>query len=340
MEIIFSFLDYAKSEYGLEFPSDIDCDGSQHRYKMPQDKGCSKSGFITFYLDENPMAVFGCWKSYGSQTFKWFFRDQKELSKAERDQFEAKMQKRRAANERADKKRKKEAAMKAGELWSLPDLGDIEYQYLREKGVGAHGVKFFDNQVAFEFFASEERKQLAQLGSIDVYPGAVMVVPVVNVNDQLVSLQQISSNGKFKGFLPNGTKKGCFHVMRGNDSYVFVCEGYATGATIFELTGCTTYIAFDCGNLEAVCMVALSKHDNSEFIIASDDDRFTMKPVKNPGQTKAIEICGKTPFYNMCPVFLDNEEGSDWNDLLKICTRNELKSAIRGFIREILAVKV
>lgn len=105
--------------------------------------------------------------------------------------------------------------------------------------------------------------------------------------------------------------KGCFHVMPGNDKFVFVSEGYATGATIFELTGYTNYIAFDCGNLEDVCMAVIVRHPNAIKIVVSDDDRFTLVPIKNPGQTKAIDICSKTDFHNLKPGFTDNESGTD-----------------------------
>jgi len=316
MSIIFDFLDYAREEHGIEFPPDIKADGKQHRYKMPGDKGASKSGFVTFYLDSNPMAVFGCWKTHGDSIFKWYSRDQSELSKNEREEHQRKMKERQEANRIASEKAKHAAAVAAGKLWSLPDLGLINFQYLSNKKCGAYGVKFYDNQVAFEYFASDERKAKLDNGEIEIYPGAVMVVPVQNSSGQLVSLQQVSSNGKFKGFLPNGSKKGCYHVINGDESIVFVAEGYATAATIHELTGCTVYVSFDCGNLMDVALIISMKHPSAVKIVASDNDRFTLKPIKNPGQTKAKEICQKLGFYNLRPDFHEGQDGTDWNDLL------------------------
>lgn len=336
MSVVTDFLDFAQKEYGISFPSNISTDGTQHRYKMPEDKGCSTSGFVTFYLDDNPVAIFGHWKKYGGDCFKWFYRDQKELSKREREEYKARMRENLRLAQEEDKKRKKIAAVKAGELWLKPEVSVNEYEYLTNKQVGAYGVKFFDALVAFDYFASDERKQKKASGEVTVYPGSIMVVPVQNQQNQLVSLQQISKNGKFKGFLPDGSKKGCFHVIPGNDKYIFVAEGYATAATIYELTGCTCYIAFDCGNLEAVCMSVTARHPNALKLIASDDDRFTFEPVVNPGQTKAIDICNKTDFHNLKPEFTGNENGTDWNDLLKWRSREELKSRIRSFIRTIL----
>ncbi len=336
MSVVTDFLDFAEKEYGIKFPSNISTDGTQRRYKMPEDTGCSTSGFVTFYLDANPVAIFGHWKKYGEDCFKWFYRDQKELSKRERDEYKARMRESMRLAKEEDKKRKRAAAVKAGELWLKLELSISSYDYLTIKQVGAYGVKFFDALVAFEYFASDERKAKKQSGEITVYPGATMVVPVQNKQGQLVSLQQISKNGKFKGFLHEGTKKGGFHVIHGNDKYIFVAEGYATAATIYELTGCTCYIAFDCGNLEAVCMSVAARHPNAIKFIASDDDRFTFEPVVNPGQTKAIGICNQTDFYNLKPEFTSNENGTDWNDLLKWRSRDELKSRIRSFIKIIL----
>lgn len=316
MEAIYEFLDYARKEFGLEFPDNIDVSGKQKRYKMKGDKGASKSGFVTFYLDSNPMAVFGCWKTHGEATFKWYFRNQNELSTKERKEHAKIMRERQEAGRIADAKRKHAAAVKAGELWSLPDIGGMNFPYLSNKKCGDYGVKFYDNQTAFEYFASDERKEKLANGEIEVYPGSIMVVPVQNAAGQLVSLQQISSNGKFKGFLPNGSKKGCFHVIHGDDSIVFVAEGYATAATIHELTGCTVYVSFDCGNLMDVSLTVSIKHPQSVKIVASDNDRFTLAPINNPGQKKAIEICSKLGFYNLKPDFHDGQEGTDWNDLL------------------------
>ena len=336
MEIISTFLEYASRQYGINFPENIATDGIQHRYKLPGDKGCSTSGFLTFYLDDNPVAIFGDWKQYGRECFKWFYRDQNELSKKERDEYKARMRESMRLAKEEDQRRKKAAAVKAGELWSMPALFPNHYQYLADKRVGAYGVKFYDTRLAFEYFASDERKAKRDAGEITVYPGVVMVLPVQNQQDQLVSLQQIAPNGKFKGFLPDGMKKGCFHVIPGNDKFVFVAEGYATAATIFELTRCTTYVAFDCGNLEAVCMAVIARHPQATKVIASDDDRFTHEPIKNPGQAKAIAICEKTDFHNLKPEFGFQDGGTDWNDLAMYRSREELQARIRKFLRSVL----
>lgn len=323
--IIFEFLDYAEKEYGIKILESIKADGVQHRYKTEGDKGAAKTTFVTFYLDENPMAVFGNWKLYDSQTFKWYYRDQNELSNKELKEHQAKMRERAEKQRLITQEKNKQAAIRSGQLWSQPDLGNVDYPYLALKKCGAHGVKFFDNLVAFEYFASDERKEMRANGEIEVYPGPVMVVPVQNQNNQLVSLQQISVNGKFKGFMPDGVKKGGYHVMHGDETIVFLAEGYATGATIHELTGCTTYIAFDCGNLDNVAAVITNKHLDSVRIVASDNDRFTLKPVKNPGQKKALDICDKFGFYNLKPLFHDGQDGTDWNDLLQYYSFEVLK---------------
>lgn len=336
MQAVDAFLDFAEKEYNLKFPQNIKTDGKQARYKMPSDKGCQTSGFVTFHMDDNPVAIFGDWKKYGKECFKWFYRDQKELSKKEREEFKSRMREARDKSIEEDRERKRQAAIKAGQLWQLSEAPINYYEYLNIKQVGAYGVKFFDAKVAFEFFASEERKAQRDAGEITVFNGVVMAVPVQNQQGQLVSLQQISQNGKFKGFLPNGTKKGCFHVIHGTTDVIFEAEGYATGATIHELTGCTVYIAFDCGNLEEVALAISAIHPYSLKLIASDDDRFTTKPINNPGQTKAISICDKTDFHNLKPKFKDDEVGTDWNDLLKSRTRQSLYQEICAVVLPLL----
>jgi len=56
---------------------------------------------------------------------------------------------------------------------------------------------------------------------------------------------------------------------------LFICEGFATGASIHEATEATVLVAFDCGNLAAVAAMARLLHPSREIIICADDDRKT-----------------------------------------------------------------
>lgn len=335
-EIVNAFLDHALSEYGIDFQGEIEVDGVQARYKTPEDKGNQKSGFVTFYLDDNPMAVFGHWKKYGPTAYKWFYRNQSELSPQEKADNARKAAERKKSNEIRIANLRHGAAVKAGGLWGMNCLGNISYGYATKKQIVPFGARFFDNQVAFEYFATDERKALRDSGEIQVYSSPVMVLPVVNRNNQLVSLQQISQNGKFKGFLPDGEKKGCFMKIQGCDTIIFEVEGYATGCTIHELTGCTVYVAFDSGNLLDVAGIIDHNHPDAIKIVASDDDRFTPPPHNNVGQIKAKAVVEKLGFFNLKPNFYDDQEGSDWNDLLLHYPKQVIKDHLMTRVKRIV----
>ena len=53
---------------------------------------------------------------------------------------------------------------------------------------------------------------------------------------------------------------------------LYVCEGYATGATIHEASGKAVAIAFDEGNLLLVAQSLQKKLPNIQIVIAADND--------------------------------------------------------------------
>ncbi len=327
--IVREFLDYALSEYGFDFPQNIIADGKLHRYKMKEDKGSSKSGFVQFHHDEFPSAIFGHWKHYGSEKLRWSYRKKSDMNKEERARF-AKMRAEQARKREIEEARMQGLAIgRAKELWSMEPLNinPSDYPYLAKKKCGAHGVKFFDNLEVFKKLATEEQMDEYNDPETDKshpkYASTpTMCIPATNFNGDIVSIQRIGSNG-FKGYQSDAPKG--IHKISGDDSVVFLVEGYATGATIHELTGCTTYVAFDCGQLLKCASWIKLWHPDDVRIIASDNDRFTLTPVNNPGQSKAKEVCSQFGFYNLKPLFHEGQDGTDWNDLLNYYSFEVLK---------------
>jgi hypothetical protein len=81
-----------------------------------------------------------------------------------------------------------------------------------------------------------------------------LLIPLHDEHGNLTSLQKIwldSKNpGKFvKGFLKGSRLQGnCFTIGEIKENVV-ICEGYATGATIYEITGIPVVVAFSSNNL-------------------------------------------------------------------------------------------
>ncbi len=144
--------------------------------------------------------------------------------------------------------------------------------------------------------------------------GNLLLVPLI-YEGVLVNLQRIGPDGK-KRFLSGGRITGCYSPLGGISpgKPLYVCEGWATGATIHESTGAAVACAMTCGNLLAVGLHLQRRYPDAVLIVAGDDDRQTEG---NPGKTAAIKAaaalgCGLVlpPWPDDAPLTL-----SDFNDL-------------------------
>ena len=80
----------------------------------------------------------------------------------------------------------------------------------------------------------------------------VLVVPLC-ADGEIHSLQFIGPDGE-KRFLTDGRIKGCYYsigTLKGA-SALCIAEGFATGATIHQITGHPVAIAFNAGNIALV----------------------------------------------------------------------------------------
>ena len=111
------------------------------------------------------------------------------------------------------------------------------------------------------------------------------MVPMRDPEGTLHSLQFIGADGR-KTFLTGGRKRGCYHAIGKPDRVLCVCEGYATGATIYKTTGHATAVAFDAGNIEPVAKGLRRKFPALMMVICADNDTETEG---NPGLTSAMK---------------------------------------------------
>lgn len=225
---------------------------------------------------------------------------------------------RRQAAREAEAQDQEEAAAKAAEIWAagLPADG---HPYLERKGVKAYGLKRA-SQWAIEAAPRD-----------DGHPRKIIIddallVPIWSTPGKLSSLQAIFPGKdnpirRDKDYLRNGRKQGCYHVIGtiGPDTIVVVvCEGYATGASLFEAYGAPVLVAFDAGNLLAVAEMVRARLPKATIVLAADNDQF--KPDKgNPGVEFATAAAKAVNGIVAVPQFasLDGEP-TDFNDLHKL----------------------
>ncbi|WP_349618077.1 toprim domain-containing protein [Azotobacter salinestris] len=232
-------------------------DGAIHRFHVPGDKPGSLNGWYVLFPDGIASGSFGSWKAGSSQSWS---------SRTPADPLEGlliaqRIEQARRQREAEQHRRQQEAAIKAQRLWSSARPANPEHPYLARKRVKPHALR---------------------------QRGDVLLVPLYR-DGALVNLQRIHPDGD-KRFLPGGLVKGCYSPIgqRAPGQKLYLCEGWATGATIHEHTGAAVACAMNAGNLLAVGQHLRRRYPDAVPIVAGDDDRQTEAEGKgNPGRTAA-----------------------------------------------------
>lgn len=131
-------------------------------------------------------------------------------------------------------------------------------------------------------------------------------IPLRDIDGQLWSLQWIEPDGT-KGFMSGGRVAGCFHTIGQKLSEadeIYICEGVATGASIYEAMGGTVVCAMNAGNMARVAKDLKEKY-GARIVVCADSDEV--------GERKGKEAAGACGARLAVPKGLMS--GTDWNDL-------------------------
>jgi putative DNA primase/helicase len=267
---------------GLAPPREILGDGKLHRFPT-NGKSTDDSGWYALHLDDVPYGAFGCWRSGLNKS--WCGKAVNDMTKAELESYRARVKFIQTQRLAELEERQRQASAAAALIWSAA-VPAADHEYLNKKGVEAHGIKC---------------------------DGHHLLVPMRDSEGKLQSLQTIAPNGS-KRFQPGGRVKGCYHSIGKPGEMVVVCEGYATGASIYEATGLAVAVAFNAGNLSPVAKALRAKYPQMKLVVAADDDQGTPG---NPGLASAIEAARAADCYLAKPYVIgDRPPGAtDFNDL-------------------------
>lgn len=183
-----------------------------------------------------------------------------------------------------------------------------DFRYLSKKSIRSHGIKFLsknsnlpDNlKELFPYFLNQDLLMIPRYSTEDYLFGDIQAIEFIN------------SDGVKRPPLKS-KPKATYFPMWGNKLEIVICEGFATGATLKEhyAKSKTVIVAFNADNLLHVAKYFRKICPKAEITIAGDNDHHN---VVNTGKSKAIATARLIGASYSIPEFLDEEDGSDWND--------------------------
>ncbi|MES2721191.1 MAG: DUF3631 domain-containing protein [Pseudomonadota bacterium] len=273
----------AMREAGIETEALIQPDGRRHRFRVTGDKAGSDNGWYVLHVDGVPAGAFGCWKRGVSE--RWCAKSASSMTDSERRALLERIEADKREQEAEKARVQADCKAKAERLWNeASETVSADHAYMTTKSVKAYGLR-----------------QLRD----------ALLVPVCANAGELVGLQFIQPDGT-KRFLTGTPKAGSYHRITGSMERVLICEGYATGASLHEATGCAVAIAFDAGNLLAVATNLRAKLPDAKLVLCADNDQSKLG---NPGVSRAKAAARAAGCLLIVPYFDFPFHGTDFNDM-------------------------
>lgn len=276
----------ALAEFDLH-PPEIIADGQRHRFDAPDDKKGKKSAWYILYADGVPAGAFGNWKTELSE--KWCGKSDQVMSPVERAEYRARIDKAKQDAEFIRLQLEAEAAAVCVKILAGARDATDDNPYCVRKGIKPFGLREFKDK-------------------------RTLIVPIRDAAGKITSAQFIFEDGT-KRLKSHGKVKGCYYSFGGKPvDTLLMCEGFATGASLYAATGYPVAIAFSKGNLGPVARALRAKMPAVRIIVCADNDRFN--PDGNGGVVSATAAAGAVGGWLAVPVFQSDEgQPTDFNDL-------------------------
>jgi putative DNA primase/helicase len=278
---------------GIYFDAPIIPDDQIHRAKGAGHRAGTKN--IAYRFD----GKMGWAQDFKTNAFiKWSVHGGKfQLSAAELEQI-------RQAKEQRQKEietQYQRDAILSRKQWDELEFANSSNPYCKRKRIQPHGCK-----TGTHIPRQKETGKLFHQYSVK----NCLVVPMYNAAGELMNLQFISptkpANDRPDKNNNRGQKQGCYFPIGEPTDTILICEGFSTGASLFEHYGLYTLVSFGKGNLAPVARITRAAYPNHEIVIAGDND------IDGGGQAAAtaaaLSIGGK--------IMIPPTTGFDWNDEL------------------------
>ena len=316
----------AAAARGLLLPDRLDADGKLHRCELRDGAKGKKDGAYKLHLDGVPAGGFQNFRD-GLDWENWRADIGRSLTPEEEAAARARMDAQRAEREAEAKAKRDKARRKANAIWNGAKPAPDDHPYLTRKGVPSFGLRFGSWPKWVEVRPGQWEETRI---------GNALLVPMRSPSGTLHSLQAIypeKIDGRDKDFLPHGEKAGKFHLIGeiSADLPLCVAEGYATAASLHQVTGWPVAVAFDAGSLEPVARALREAHPAASMIVCADDDHVTDG---NPGRTKAEAAARAVGGVVAVPTFGPDRPigATDFNDLATSPREGEGPDAVRRIL--------
>ena len=274
-------------------------DGEIHRFNTGESS--SDSGWYVGFIDQSMTClIVGDWAN-GASFNKW--TSKKRMSDLEKIKFQTKINEMRQKQKEAREKQYEEKSAHVSARLESAANADQNHPYLVRKKIKAGSVKTIDGNLA---------------------------ISLQDITGKIWSLQTIDANGS-KKFETGARVRGCFHLIGGENvtDTILICEGFATGQTLFEATGFSVFCAMNVGNIEEVYLAIKEKYPNSRIINCADNDRHKDR---NAGLEMAKALRSKHDLEYITPNFENLRSGTDFNDLYLEINIDAVKKSFDDFL--------
>ena len=257
--------------------------GKLVRFATSDRKG-DDSGWCKLFEDGEG-GVYGCWRQGISET--WQIGTHRTCE--ERTAFQRRVKQAQEEAAGIESAIRTSCREKSAVLWDKAKDVDRKHPYLATKKIRPFGIRQLRDS---------------------------LLVPVRDSTGILHGLQFISPEGS-KKFKSGTAVTGCYHAMGRPNGRILIAEGFATGATLHEITGHAVACAFSAGNLKPVAEALKRKYPDTVMVICADDDHATDG---NPGISKATEAAQAVEGLLAVPGFPETrkQQDTDFNDLARL----------------------
>lgn len=268
---------------GLEPPDHIEMDGKIHRFKSGTKgtPGIDKPGWYLVFGDGIPAGRFGCWRMGMEVT--WRADVGRKLTDFEEMAHARRINESKVLREAAQERQHQVASETVEKIWLSGVAAHPDHPYLKRKGIQTHGVRTTGD-------------------------GRLMV-PLYDQDGTLSTLQYIDEDGG-KLYHPGGKSGGKFWMIGSLDEPgpLYVAEGFATAATIYETTSRPCVVAYSASSLVPVTASLREMYGaTQDIVIVADHDKHGV------GQRYADQASAKFGARVIIPPI----EGMDANDYVQ-----------------------